>query len=176
MRVHYKGWHEKFDEWLDRRGDRVRPYGRHKLLPRKREQKLWRVPGAGAGGAPAAAASSSSSGRGIGSGSGVWRGVGKLPARHPLLPPGAAADADVDLNPNLNPAADDEDDDGDGDGDGLARAQRRQRQIDELSDRFGHYIGALRARCLQVKHSVTAPSLPPTSLPHLTPVHSRVRV
>ena len=139
MRVHYKGWHEKFDEWLDRRGDRIRPYGRHKVLPRKREQKLWRVPGAGAGGAPAASSSSS------GSGSGVWRGVGKLPARHPLLPPDAAADADVDPNP----AADDEDDDGEGDG--LARAQRRQRQIDELSDRFGHYMDALRARCLQVR-------------------------
>ena len=47
VKVHYKGWHEKFDEWLNRKGTRIRPYGRHKSIVQKkrREQKLWKVPG-----------------------------------------------------------------------------------------------------------------------------------
>lgn len=47
VKVHYRGWHEKFDEWLDKRGSRIRPYGRNKPIVqrRRREQKLWRVPG-----------------------------------------------------------------------------------------------------------------------------------
>lgn len=47
VKIHYKGWHIKFDEWIDRKAPRFRPYGRNKpiVVRRRREQKLWRVPG-----------------------------------------------------------------------------------------------------------------------------------
>ena len=47
VKVHYMGWHFKFDAWLGRQSNRIRPYGRNKPVAerRRREQKLWRVPG-----------------------------------------------------------------------------------------------------------------------------------
>jgi len=32
VKVHFKNWHVKFDEWLLRTSERIRPYGRHKKL------------------------------------------------------------------------------------------------------------------------------------------------
>lgn len=37
VKVHYKGYHAKFDEWInkDKASSRIRPYGRHKLIASK---------------------------------------------------------------------------------------------------------------------------------------------
>lgn len=58
VKVHYKGFHAKFDEWIPRTNAsiRIRPYGRHKKLAQKQglssqsarplqPQKQWKVPG-----------------------------------------------------------------------------------------------------------------------------------
>jgi len=56
VKVHYKGFHAKFDEWILRTdaATRIRPFGRHKNIAHKsiqphisrpRGQKQWRVPG-----------------------------------------------------------------------------------------------------------------------------------
>ena len=141
--MHYKGWHEKFDEWLDSSGVRIRPYGRLKPLPRKRELKLWRVPGAGAGDSPTAAASSGSSGSSgsgsssssggssssSGSASRAWRGVGKPPGPSGLGTHRGGATAH-DLPSYPDPAADpDPAVDEEYDGNGLAHEGLRQRQV-----------------------------------------------
>lgn len=56
MLIHYKGFHTKFDEWINRNNAalRIRPYGPHKVVHRpavgeavpSTTQKQWRVPGA----------------------------------------------------------------------------------------------------------------------------------
>lgn len=48
IKAHYKGYHPKFDEWLDRSSDRIRSFGRHKKLDNKQVVKMrrWQVPGA----------------------------------------------------------------------------------------------------------------------------------
>jgi len=60
IKIHYKGYHEKFDEWISRAQqdvqERIRPYGRHKVIAPKPHRrsipvlrevpvKQWRVPG-----------------------------------------------------------------------------------------------------------------------------------
>lgn len=47
VKVHYKNYHSKFDEWLPRDSDRVRSFGRHKTnLNAKRvvQMRRWHVP------------------------------------------------------------------------------------------------------------------------------------
>ena len=34
--IHYRGYHAKFDEWLPRSTDRVRPFGRHKAVGKRK--------------------------------------------------------------------------------------------------------------------------------------------
>lgn len=56
VQIHYKGFHTKFDEWINRSNAalRIRPYGPHKVVHRPAvgevmptmTQKQWRVPGA----------------------------------------------------------------------------------------------------------------------------------
>mmetsp|Transcript_103516 Transcript_103516/g.297427 ORF Transcript_103516/g.297427 Transcript_103516/m.297427 type:complete len:511 (-) Transcript_103516:1599-3131(-) len=47
VKVHFKNWHVKFDEWLPRASERIRPYGRHKKLvkvpPASRQLSLKRA-------------------------------------------------------------------------------------------------------------------------------------
>jgi hypothetical protein len=45
VKIHYKGFHGKFDEWIDRDSNRIRPYGRSKVLTQKHStMKQWKVP------------------------------------------------------------------------------------------------------------------------------------
>ena len=199
VKVHYKGWHVKFDEWLDQRGARIRPYGRHKQIARKREQKLWRVPGTissmgaasstiGGGGNGAHSSSGwNNVGLGVGVGSSSRGGLeysngyglkGEGPGHGPNADPSTSSgggDDDYrhrrDLNGNDLAAeshshragwtganhraaaaaacdylghADMTIDQSD------AHQQQHRRQIEELSDRYGHYIGALHTHHLKV--------------------------
>jgi len=71
VKVHYKGFHTKFDEWILRSNaaTRVRPYGRHKNIAHKsiqpptgrpRGQKQWRVPGSNSARRPLSAGADAS--------------------------------------------------------------------------------------------------------------------
>ena len=213
VKVHYKGWHVKFDEWLDQRGTRIRPYGRFKQLARKREQKLWRVPGtmnnSSMGAAPAAfgggtnGAHSSgwnNTGRGLGEGVGSsssssssrggleyssshgLRGQGQGPAPHGGgggMPGGSFSSSKMNADSSGGFNGDDPAADGHSHREGWKGAnhrtaaaaagdnylghsdatmdqseahqqQQHRRQIEELSDRYGHYIGALHTHHLKV--------------------------
>ena len=46
MKIHYKGFHPKFDTWMDRDSPNIRPYGRSKhALTKRKDPKQWKVPG-----------------------------------------------------------------------------------------------------------------------------------
>lgn len=42
--VHYKGYHQKFDTWIDKSSDRIRPFGRNRMVNKRREVKQWKIP------------------------------------------------------------------------------------------------------------------------------------
>eukprot|EP00617_Octactis_speculum_P022528 CAMPEP_0185756560 /NCGR_PEP_ID=MMETSP1174-20130828/14983_1 /TAXON_ID=35687 /ORGANISM="Dictyocha speculum, Strain CCMP1381" /LENGTH=526 /DNA_ID=CAMNT_0028435567 /DNA_START=44 /DNA_END=1624 /DNA_ORIENTATION=+ len=42
VKIHYKGWHAKFDEYIPRTSPRIRPYGRHKNLSKRRPPHISR--------------------------------------------------------------------------------------------------------------------------------------
>ena len=45
MKVHYKGYVQKFDEWIERNSPRIAPYGRNKSLHhQKKTAHQWRIP------------------------------------------------------------------------------------------------------------------------------------
>ncbi len=50
VKIHYKGYAAKFDEWLDRSTDRIRPFSKVKahVQVRKEAAKQWKIPGGGA--------------------------------------------------------------------------------------------------------------------------------
>ena len=138
VKVHYKGWHVKFDEWLIKGGARIRPYGRYKFITRKREQKLWRVPGAPAlssaiGARLPAMAHSSGEGPGLGR---TIQSTGKM----------CTGNGDDDVRMHLDASSTDDQHE--------QAADAHHRQIEELSDRYSHYIGALNAQHLKI---VTVP-------------------
>lgn len=130
VKVHYRGWHEKFDEWLDKKGSRIRPYGRNKPIVqrRRREQKLWRVPGQ--------LQPNNTSDGGIRLGQ---KSEQNILSDNNSLKEGWGTDSDSTLH-NIARSHDSNHDD----------AEHR-RQISEVSDRYNQYIEALQAQPVPLK-------------------------
>lgn len=46
VKIHYFRWSSKYDEYIDKTSDRIKPYGYDKKVINKKEiVKKWRVPG-----------------------------------------------------------------------------------------------------------------------------------
>ena len=46
VKIHYYRWSSKYDEYIDKTSDRIKPYGYDKKILNKKEiVKKWRVPG-----------------------------------------------------------------------------------------------------------------------------------
>jgi len=46
VKIHYKGFHSKFDQWIDRDSPRIRPFGPAKSgLQKRKDPKQFKVPG-----------------------------------------------------------------------------------------------------------------------------------
>ena len=127
-KVHYKGWHFKFDEWLDRRGNRIRPYGRNKPVVerRRREQKLWRVPGTSSSDQPHQP--TANNGLSISSTKSEQR-----------LMTNNNDSGKINRDQETNFAGDSPED------------MDHRRQISDMSERYSHYIGALNAQPIPLK-------------------------
>jgi OTU-like cysteine protease len=130
VKVHYRGWHEKFDEWLDKKGSRIRPYGRNKPIVqrRRREQKLWRVPGQ--------LLSNTSDG---GNNRFGPKSEQNILSDNEALKGGWGTDADSTQHKIARLPNNSHDD-----------AEHR-RQISEVSDRYNQYIEALQAQPVPLK-------------------------
>ena len=127
-KVHYKGWHFKFDEWLDRRGNRIRPYGRNKPVVerRRREQKLWRVPGTSCSDQPNQMATN------VGSST-------------------FSTKSEQNLMTNNNDTGKTNRDQHKIFASSSPEDMEHRRQISDMSERYNHYIGALNAQPIPLK-------------------------
>lgn len=127
-KVHYKGWHFKFDEWLDRRGNRIRPYGRNKPVVerRRREQKLWRVPGTSCSDQPNQLATN------VGSST-----FSTKSEQHLMTNNNDTGKTNRDQHKNFASSSPED--------------MEHRRQISDMSERYNHYIGALNAQPIPLK-------------------------
>lgn len=127
-KVHYKGWHFKFDEWLDRRGNRIRPYGRNKPVVerRRREQKLWRVPGTSCSDQPNQMATN------VGSSTFSTKSEQNLMTNN-----NDTGKTNRDQHKNFASSSPED--------------MEHRRQISDMSERYNHYIGALNAQPIPLK-------------------------
>ena len=150
-KVHYKGWHTKFDEWLDRNGNRIRPYGRNKPVVerRRREQKLWRVPGTGSS---SSSNSFSSSGASSDQQNSSYNSNSSS-TNHSIL----KSEQINSLNSNESLKGNSNREQGQGQlkkspvANCVTEDFEHRRQISEISERYSHYIGALNAQPVPLK-------------------------